>query len=74
VGKGENAGYQHFSPFSHVFKILTQKLGIVWYKVKTTVDQILVFPANTGLLRIKRTKTKNFRPFQRLCTELSKHI
>ena len=36
VGKGENAGYQHFSPFptmfskSLCFRVVTVKIGIVW--------------------------------------------
>ena len=38
VGKGENAGYQHFLLFPQCFQKLSfsgsLKVGIVWYKVK----------------------------------------
>ena len=38
VGKGENAGYQHFLLFPQCFQRLSfsgpLKVGVVWYKVK----------------------------------------
>ena len=43
VGKGENAGYQHFLLFSQCFpkpfSLGSLKVGIVWYRVKHLVGR-----------------------------------
>ena len=43
VGKGENAGYQHFLLFSQCFpkpfSLGSLKFGIVWYRVKHLVGR-----------------------------------
>ena len=46
VGKGENAGYQHFSPFPTMFsKVFYVKVVKTWDRLdRTTMSQDLVSP------------------------------
>ena len=47
MGKGENAGYQHFLLFPQCFQKFfvsrSLELGIVWYRIKPFPKQALVF-------------------------------
>ena len=47
VGKGENAGYQHFLLFPQCFQkpssLWSLKVGIVWYRVKGLSELCIVW-------------------------------
>ena len=66
VGKGENAGYQHFLLFPQCFQKASDtgslKVGIVWYRVKTQhgVTKSLVGTANGFVAEEKRKKHAEF--------------
>ena len=61
MGKGENAGYQHFLLFLQCFQKASYskllKVGIVWQRVKTEMISVLVIRSRTSPTRVGQKNT-----------------